>query len=62
MSFKDLIIGQSFDFIDDAAKDSTTNSFFKRCTKTSARKYTADGLIHKVGTINCSVYHVGRQS
>ena len=60
MSFKELKIGESFDFVNDNANDITTNSFFKRCTKTSARKYTAVGWIHTVGTTAIPVYHVGR--
>ena len=52
--FRDVAIGQSFDWIGGAYP-----SFFKRCTKTSARTYyDEDGHKHSVGSINAVVYHV----
>jgi hypothetical protein len=61
MRFKELAIGQQFDFIDDS---SLTNSFFYRCVKTGKRTYeTVDHITgniphkHEVGTINVKVYH-----
>lgn len=59
--FRDLTIGQTFDFINDDKP--STNSFFDRCTKTSARMYSwkaASGMTYstRVGTINVDVYHV----
>ena len=60
--FRDLSIGQEFDFIDD--ENPMYNSFYTRCVKTSARKYeNADGSVnvisYTVGSINAKVYHVG---
>lgn len=58
MKFRELKIGQSFDFI---APD-RPNSFFLRCTRISARKYKDErGEVHMVGTINARVYHVTRE-
>lgn len=56
MTFKELTIGQSFDFI---GPDRMRNHFFHRCEKISARKYRDEyGIDHAVGTISCNVYHV----
>ena len=56
MTFKELSIGQSFDFI----AGNRFDSFFKRCIKTSARSYTDDsGIRHRIGSISAKVYHVG---
>jgi hypothetical protein len=55
--FRDLSIGDTFDFVNDATPAS--NSYFARCTKTSARGYSS--TLHdklKVGTINAKVFHV----
>jgi hypothetical protein len=53
MTFKELAIGQTFDWI-----SGNMDSFFNRCTKVSARKYT-DGIhVYRVGTIHAEVYHV----
>lgn len=43
MKFKDLKIGDTFDFINDSKVG--YNSFFMRCT-------------NQIGSINCEVYHV----
>ncbi len=52
--FKDLDNGETFDWI-----GGEHPSFFKRCTKTSARKYRdEDGTIHTVGSIYANVYHL----
>lgn len=60
MKFRDLGVGQSFDFI---GPDPTLNSFYARCVKLSTRTYAAlpsDGDVPpmEVGSINCEVYHV----
>jgi len=56
MLFRDLTIGQTFDFISDNLQ---FNSFFERCTKTGARSYVSEsGLRCKVGTITVEVFHV----
>lgn len=56
MKFRNLNPGDTFDFI---SPNRMLNSFFQRCTKTSARGYRAElGVECKVGTINCDVYHV----
>ena len=56
MRFRDLSIGTTFDFIDDA--NPMHNSFYWRCTKISTRKYRAAGITHTVGTIDAKVFHV----
>jgi hypothetical protein len=57
MTFQQLPIGASFDFIND--EKPMFNSFYLRCTKVSARKYQDQtGVIHRVGSIAASVYHV----
>ena len=54
--FRDLNIGDTFDFI---SPDRIMNSFYLRCEKISQRKYKDEtGVIHRVGTINCYVYNV----
>jgi len=58
MRFKDLEIGQTFDW-QNPYKPWLT-SFIPACKKISSRKYVSQGgLVHKVGTINAAVYHVG---
>ena len=61
MRFEDLAIGQRFDWISDERSAFTRNSYFKRCVKTSARKYeSVDGQDKcQVGSIKARVYHVG---
>jgi hypothetical protein len=55
--FRDLSVGQSFDWIDDCRIGS--NSFYLRCSKRSTRTYTdSTGMVHRVGSINANVYHV----
>jgi hypothetical protein len=57
-TFRELAIGQTFDWVNDAAIGS--NSFFRPCTKVSARKYVDDqGTEYRVGSVNATVYHVG---
>ncbi len=56
MKFRDLKIGDTFDFI---SPDRMLNSFYERCRKVSARCYRDDKRNrYEVGTINCDVYHV----
>ncbi len=56
MTFGELKIGQSFDFIRDGYH---YNSFYKRCTKTTERQYRDDdGTEYRVGSVKCEVYHV----
>ena len=58
MKFRDLGIGQGFDWVDD---DNPANSFYLRCFKISPRRYRdAKGIVHTVGTINAQVFHVGK--
>jgi len=58
MRFRDVKIGQTFDWQNPYKP--WLNSFFPACKKISARKYIAEGgVVHEVGTINASVYHVG---
>jgi hypothetical protein len=60
MKFKDLKVGQTFDFIDDA--NPQRNSFYARCKKVSARTYQNISLTSpqtfRVGSINAYVFHV----
>jgi hypothetical protein len=62
--FRDLRIGDSFDFIGPEAR---FNSFYERCTKVTTRSYEwfhperHTNLRSEVGTINCKVYHVKRK-
>lgn len=63
MRFRDLLIGDTFDWIDDANR--MHNSFFARCVKTSPRKYEAcaDRSLHyTVGSINAKVFHVAART
>ena len=62
-TFKQLCIGDCFDFISGSIYD----SFFARCVKLSPRTYGIVGevdrrdqrrTIYRIGTINCKVYHV----
>jgi len=61
MKFRDLHIGDTFDFV---SNNRMFNSFFDRCIKVSARKYKSIDnprnaeFTYTVGTINCSVFHV----
>lgn len=57
MQFRNLTIGQTFDWINDATLH---NSFYKRCTKVGNTTYQdADGHYHSVGTTRAEVFHVG---
>lgn len=65
MKFRDLSIGDTFDFI---AGDPLFVSFRDRCQKISARKYINvevesrnRGIVYRVGSIDASVYHVKRK-
>lgn len=59
MKFRELMVGDTFDFIEDG---SIYNSFYLRCTKTSIRTYTYDDKLGTydatVGSINVEVHHV----
>lgn len=60
MTFRELYVGQSFDWIDDANPSHV--SFWGRCEKKSERTYTRWGHstpVYRVGTINATVFHVG---
>jgi len=58
MTFRELNVGDTFDFI----SDDRPNSFYSRCTKSSPHCYTWDGITgnlkSRVGTINVHVFHV----
>ena len=59
IKFRDLAVGDSFDFVND--KEPTFTSYFATCTKTGTRTYVSDdGHKHRVGSINARVYHVNR--
>ena len=71
MQFKDLAIGDEFDFVSDHPDDITRNSFYETCTKTSTRKYRwrnpvrctlspSEFLETRVGSESVEVYHVVR--
>ena len=66
--FRDLNIGDEFDFIG----PDRYNSFFNRCSKTSARKYRWENPVRcslspdqyletRVGSINVEVFNVERR-
>lgn len=58
-TFNEMPIGTRFDFIDD--KNPQYTSFFLACMKTGKRTYVDSlGGMHRVGTINAAVYHIGR--
>jgi hypothetical protein len=59
--FRDLPIGQTFDFIGPFGH---ANSFYARCVKVSNRKYAEVArpeVVYTVGTIKVQVYHVGEE-
>jgi hypothetical protein len=57
MKFRELEIGNTFDWLND--EKPMLNSFYLRCVKTSARGYAdSKGTSHKVGSINAEVFHV----
>jgi len=55
MKFRDLKIGDTFDFI---STNQSLNSFLSRCKKISPRKYRANKTNHQVGSVHVEVYHV----
>lgn len=58
-AFKDLSIGDTFDFVNMAQP--TMNSFYRRCVKVSTRKYQAieePKTMYQVGSVSARVYHV----
>lgn len=60
VQFRDLKIGDSFDWINPAKP--TQNSFYDYCVKTGKRTYDDEkGRTHRVGTINAAVFNVVRQ-
>jgi len=60
MTFKNIIVGETFDFIH---SEWYGPSFFRPCQKISARKYRDDiGQIHEVGTINTTVFHLNEHA
>ena len=55
MRFKDLSIGDTFDFIGPVA---SFNLFYLRCVKTGQRSYADEhGGRHVVGSTSAKVYH-----
>ena len=58
MRFRDLPIGATFDFV-----GPSTNTFFDRCVKISARRYksTRTLTVFQVGTVLCNVFNVRSQ-
>lgn len=60
LRFRDLMIGQTFDFVDPAL--GRFNSYYRRVVKTSTRSYTEVDNAHntyRVGSIDAPVFHVG---
>lgn len=60
-TFRNLAIGDTFDFVDDSNTYRPVHcSYFYRCVKTGNRTYRAiePQTDHRIGTINCKVYHV----
>jgi hypothetical protein len=57
MTFRELAIQQTFDFI---SNNRLYNSFFERCEKISTRKYRSieTGQEYQVGTVKVEVFHV----
>lgn len=61
MTFRELPIGYSFDWIDD--ENPRFNSFYLRCVKVSARTYIDEhGSRHAVGSVKAQVFHVKDES
>jgi hypothetical protein len=60
--FRDLELGDEFDFVDDA--NPSYNSFHDRCLKVSSRKYESKDTQeeYRVGSINVRVYHIHRSN
>lgn len=58
LQFRDLSVGDKFDFVDPNAQ----NSFFLTCEKISQRRYCdSNNVEHTVGTVYCNVFHVERR-
>lgn len=58
-TFADLAIGDTFDFVN--LSQPMLNSFYRRCIKTSTRKYQAvdePKNAYRVGSVKARVYHV----
>ena len=59
MLFRDLNIGQTFDFI---GPNLCHNSFWKRCRKISSREYREidplSEIVHRVGSTCAKIFHV----
>jgi hypothetical protein len=61
LEFKDLHIGQTFDFVD--PDNITYNSFFMPCKKLSATRYVDTNWDeHKIGSVKAKVFHVNEYS
>jgi hypothetical protein len=59
MRFRDLAIGQEFDW---RGPSIYHQSFTGRCWKISPRRYRCQGgFVHTVGTINATVYNVNQK-
>lgn len=58
MTFKELKIGQVFDWVNPERPHE--NSFYDRCKKISARKYAGlvNGRVYTVGTVRAKVFNV----
>jgi len=57
MKFSDLLIGDTFDFINE--ENPMHNSFFLRCKKISKKCYSYEGVkSNKIGSKNAICYHV----
>jgi len=58
--FRDLNIGDTFDFINDSQPYTTT--FYTRCMKLTPRKYASLDMSneYRVGSVYATVYHVER--
>lgn len=60
MTFSELKIGDTFDFIKNAPASA---SFYLRCAKISARRYVDEkGTVHQVGSVHVNVCHAEPRS
>jgi hypothetical protein len=59
VKFRNLTIGQSFDFVD--AQNPLSVSFWDRCVKISKSQYRSlnSGYVYTVGTVNVAVFNQG---
>ena len=59
MLFRDLNIGQTFDFI---GPNPRCNSFWKRCRKISSREYREidppNEIVHQISSTCAKIFHV----